>query len=1341
MKLKVRARCWSAGLSIGLLLLPFTMASAAVPQVRFENGRAVFVLKDELHHPFYWWPKTLLNYEISFDSQPDTKYFTLKDKETGQAVPFQFSDFRKTKDGRQTATLSLISDLPSGGSRTFVLAKDQPGQTFSGPRDTKEGESILIKTNKLNIRIPGSMSVSGEIPGPVMQAYPLQQTPAGKSVFLPGTRKVRKIETEKLESGPLFVTYAITYLFSDSATYKATVKCIQDYDFVELKEEISGIRPEEKVLWKLNWTGFQPTHRQAPNHPFGQPGTIIQSGSSPQAQTYSASPGFGRFNWETIDQTRLNYHHGIMPDGENGKIPFEIGNFEPWPAERTLTSTLFWDEKNGHSVGIFANDLSYWNDHDYSIWHSSKILNIRFYYRDKQLSWEFPLSEGSRSTAISCYPHQLDIDYMNKLEEKNKPQQHPFGFTYKAEISQLSHNAFLQNRYGTIHLDKVKNWQLTYPDSLAPAPIIFREGKLKTSADFVRDFLSNYYISELPFSGTRQNSGYGPVPARQFFEKWIDALNRFYPSMNEEEKQRVTAMFLFHTYVAADEEYMPMKYMLSGHPNFLADVKSIPAMTAYQFPKHPEAANWADLFEKYVELNTRYHTRPTVKSWNALGGRWTENLGTYVWGFFRSTIRSTYLLNQSESAKNRLAGKQSASISNWMLNALSAPYEGESLDFYRNKDGGLDKHFWGIVTKTEGKRRIHPPQGAHAARRKAPSSLWMLGTLLENYDPLLGENLRYVAKPTDDDQEAFYAENEAFQQVMYPQGKYDRGTKPDFKSVKMTGYGTILRAGVDTPEELSIHLSQIDDGPNYRWGVPAQGGTGGIYFYAGGKSYSHNGREDVGDRKVQDTDLMTNFGVFKDGHFKSIGQNVLHRPLYDLGIGQFTEITSSEKTGYAWPDYQSRSIMLVGNDYFITYDDVYNNNIGGRFSWFTHPDEDLPEIQMIRVGTGRDKPSKTQLAGAESKGVWYDGLGDFLTLVSHKKGFTAEPTAYGCLIKTPANQTDHIFRSDKPVEVSNDALRFSGTAGFLRIHPNGEQEIALFHGKHIGNDKLLIAADNTDAGISATIKTNGQITGKFFAPSAAVISFQGLSTQNLSLYIDGKKQAVETNPNGFSVKFPTGGHSWQLTSGQPVPVRPQIVSSENDHGKVNLFFAHAAGASKFRIEMSYDHCDTWQPIGETVKTTFKVAAADTVSKAHVRIITLNTEHSSEPSAAYPVYFVRQKPHFPDGLKVYLSKGKTELDWGHVLGCPSYKLYRRKSGTKSFKVIYTGSKPAFEDRDIAGDAQYEYAVSALNKNGESSLSFPVSTNPGSWLQWNPKPGEAFRRTNSQGTDIEEVYYPK
>ena len=45
------------------------------------------------------------------------------------------------------------------------------------------------------------------------------------------------------------------------------------------------------------------------------------------------------------------------------------------------------------------------------------------------------------------------------------------------------------------------------------------------------------------------------------------------------------------------------------------------------------------------------------------------------------------------------------------------------------------------------------------------------------------------------------------------------GTNPHLRSRKYTGYGIVLRSAVDTPAEVSIHLQQIDQGPNYRWGV------------------------------------------------------------------------------------------------------------------------------------------------------------------------------------------------------------------------------------------------------------------------------------------------------------------------------------------------------------------------------------------------------------------------------------------------------------------------------------------------------------------------------------------
>ncbi len=62
----------------------------------------------------------------------------------------------------------------------------------------------------------------------------------------------------------------------------------------------------------------------------------------------------------------------------------------------------------------------------------------------------------------------------------------------------------------------------------------------------------------------------------------------------------------------------------------------------------------ASHLEKAIQLNYQFHIRPTVKPWNAQGGRWTENLGTYTWAGLRPTLRTNYLLHHYFDGKNRV---------------------------------------------------------------------------------------------------------------------------------------------------------------------------------------------------------------------------------------------------------------------------------------------------------------------------------------------------------------------------------------------------------------------------------------------------------------------------------------------------------------------------------------------------------------------------------------------------------------------------------------------------------------------------------------------------------------
>jgi hypothetical protein len=145
---------------------------------------------------------------------------------------------------------------------------------------------------------------------------------------------------------------------------------------------------------------------------------------------------------------------------------------------------------------------------------------------------------------------------------------------------------------------------------------------VQSADELERRVMNGPFVGTLPINGTRENGGasplpgkgivnFSPVPSRQVLAWWVDGFNRLQASMTERQRRRLSAMFLFMAYVHAGEEFMPLVPMLSGHPNFLADVKAVPAAMSLLFPEHSMAAEWADLWQKYVEISTATIPGPT----------------------------------------------------------------------------------------------------------------------------------------------------------------------------------------------------------------------------------------------------------------------------------------------------------------------------------------------------------------------------------------------------------------------------------------------------------------------------------------------------------------------------------------------------------------------------------------------------------------------------------------------------------------------------------------------------------------------------------------------------------
>jgi hypothetical protein len=578
-----------------------------------------------------------------------------------------------------------------------------------------------------------------------------------------------------------------------------------------------------------------------------------------------------------------------------------------------------------------------------------------------------------------------------------------------------------------------------------------------------------------------------------------------------------------------------------------------------------------------------------------------------------------------------------------------------------------------------------------------------------------------------------------------------------------------LRAGVDTPDEISIYLQQIDKGPNYRWGYANQNGSGDIYYYAQGKSFSGHEREEAGDGHVDDAMFSCNTGVYKNWHFSSIGMNELTRPMYNLEFAQFAEIVPEQSPqSYSWPEYQSRSVMLVGTDYIITYDQTLPG-CGTRFSWAVSVQDEMPIIFHLRGADGTVNLSDAKTGRVRgSLSTMIKGGNSQMALVTHKKDVEVIPTKHAkgtpelpyFHIRT-AGSEDYVFQNDTDITYADSKMTFDGKAGVIRFLKDGETELALFHGTQIGTDPVSLTVDNPDLGISAAYRTPDELSGHYFVRTASTLTLK--CSGSGTFFLDGAPLAAKGTKTYL---LPAGQHRWQVTTRMPEPMSPEIIRTENHPGGAKVFFTKVDSAQKYRVELSVDNGLNWKAVGESLDGVCDLTGQPD-GKVHLRIIAVNPDHESSPGDEYPIYISNKPPPPPDGLKLQVSDGQVKLTWGQVLGPTEYRLYRRDDPSRAFQEIFHGLENTFTDINLktiqayaepglaASAARfekpgtiYEYAVSAVNANGESEKSVTVDTRPDSWLNWNPDVPLRFKRQSQfwlppwvSPDQSPPVYYPE
>ncbi|MDY3929658.1 MAG: hypothetical protein SOZ34_09900 [Clostridia bacterium] len=942
--------------------------------------------------------------------------------------------------------------------------------------------------------------------------------------------------------------------------------------------------------------------------------------------------------------------------------------------------TFFNDEC---SVGVFIGDSVKWDDGSYSIQSNNKINGVRFYYHENaidKLVWEYPLNKGSRETCIAMY--NSEKKYNSKL---------------RSHIKELQ----FWNYY--LPLDLYKDWIFDYDDSNEKYPKYFDKEKFDKNKKY--NYPGGYDENGIPPADEVlkriTDSGiiadpwhFGPVWSRAFGEI-IPLLDLRANEMQREDFVKGRKICILFAYYAMLENPFPSRHTLAGHANFFMDYVSIVGLAAAMFPHHPAAEEWKNYYHRAVLLNMKFYVRPDVKTWKAKGGRSCENLGCYSWAGLRHILGTGEMLKYTFD-DNPSFHKNFEKWADWFLNSLSAPIEG---------------------------RRAFPPLGAHAGGHILNPyypTFWfrVMGNMLRNYSPILAEQILNVCPAEPLVQFENFEKNDVWSYLNNNTDITNTGIKPHLKSEKYTGYGYILRSHVNEKSEMCVFLQQIDEGPNYRWGSSCSGGCGNIYYYADNKRYSDNRKEDVGDDIMADGDTSCTFAVLQNHTYTSIGKNELTYPLSDFEFCQYARVNAGE---YSSDEYKFRSILMVDNDYIAIYDSVRDFRTQGRFSWFSNTDDDMPYIFQLKPGIEPRKVTSPAMTidGKEydhranvmeipykTRGVMYDGRGDFFTIVTHKKDLQVQGKEYGAVV-IKKGCTDYVFDTPYRMTVCEKNVEFDGKVGFVRIYSEEEYDMAIFDADFIKAYGTWIRVKPLSENFSISLsKRNGRYYGKCEGHAKVTICADDISEH--SLYVNSELTDFHKD-----CIVELKDCEWELTNGEPTPSEIENITYCEKKDGVTISW-NGRNCSEYIVKVNN--------LTYTTNNSSIDLQLDE-GKYIVNICGKNNGQLGRQSMDYPMYITKKPPERVEGVLVTRHSEFIDISWGQQLGVKAYNLYRINENNNTEK-IYSGTKTAFSDMIQSNDVKYY--VTAENEIGESRASIIRDTARGDMADWDPIPETEFVR---------------
>ena len=367
----------------------------------------------------------------------------------GRPVPVQV-----TPGEGGTATLSFVAAVGPRDTATFTVQSDGP-EAPAAVSATAEGDAIVLANQLLAVKVPATQEqrfaepvAADTLPAPILAFRGADGAWKGTGRIL-SKRPVKQFVVEQVAAGPVFTEIRYRLDYAAGGWYEARVRVIDRAPLVQVREEFDLAATQNADFWELDLAhGWNPDEAEHMNVA-GQGFVPVRYPTLAEEETLAPGP-MRAIHHDSCWGGKYVSYYGIQKAADRNARPdgYPLAMVAPlhkgqWRRANSLPVFV----KGGQVRVLFPMDVA-------------------------PISWQ--TDPGSDVSPFSCHEHDPALPISFGRRVWGLVLAHP-AFLVKAEKSLGSGSLgyAVRNLYGTVGLDRWKDFVTAWPDGKVAYPRVF----------------------------------------------------------------------------------------------------------------------------------------------------------------------------------------------------------------------------------------------------------------------------------------------------------------------------------------------------------------------------------------------------------------------------------------------------------------------------------------------------------------------------------------------------------------------------------------------------------------------------------------------------------------------------------------------------------------------------------------------------------------------------------------------------------------------------------------------------------------------------------------------------